>query len=81
MQRFSRGSAEVQYSNEISRMDAVIKEAKEKLEAWAEERRRGEESIHTNMDRIIFEKHGANRAHHFGCAFDGDIRGPADQGR
>ena len=62
------------FSNEISRMKKVIKAAKDKLEAFTKERRRGEESIYTSIDRI-FQKHGANRAHYFGRAFEGvDIR-------
>jgi hypothetical protein len=62
------------YSNEIKHKMKVIKEAKDKLEAFTKERRRGEESIYTSVDRI-FQKYGANRAHYFGRAFEGvDIR-------
>jgi hypothetical protein len=43
----------VNYSNEISRMGRVIEitDAKEKLEAWTEERKRGDKSIiHTSIE-------------------------------
>ena len=62
------------YSNAISSKEKEIKAAKDKLEAFTKERRRGEESVYTSIDRI-FQKHGANRAHYFGRAFEGvDIR-------
>ena len=62
------------FQNQIHSKDKEIKAVKDRLVTFTKERRRGEESIYTSVDRI-FQKHGANRAHYFSRAFEGvDIR-------
>jgi hypothetical protein len=52
----------------------MLKDAKSKLDMYSKDRRNGEESLYTSVDRI-FQSIGANRAHYFGRAFEGvDIR-------
>ena len=55
-------------------MQEQIKSTSEKLQLLTSERRSGEVSVYTEVDRI-FKDHGANRSHYFGRAFQGmDIR-------
>ncbi|KAL7528525.1 hypothetical protein ACHAXR_003576, partial [Thalassiosira sp. AJA248-18] len=63
-----------QYTKEISDEEKSLKEVKKKLDKMTKDRRGGEESVYTSIDRI-FQKIGANRAHYFGRKFEGiDIR-------
>ena len=63
-----------EYTKQISRLDYILKDAKSKLDLFTKNRRGGEESLYTSVDRI-FQKIGANRAHYFGRVFEGvDIR-------
>ena len=63
-----------EYTKQISRLDCILKNAKSKLDLFTKNRRGGEESLYTYVDRI-FQKIGANRAHYFGRVFEGvDIR-------
>ena len=63
-----------EYTKQISRLDCILKDAKSKLDLFTKNRRGGEESLYTSVDRI-FQKIGANRAHYFGRVFEGvDIR-------
>jgi hypothetical protein len=63
-----------EYTKQISRSDDILKDAKRKLDLFTTDRRGGEESLYTYIDRI-FQSMGANRAHYFGCVFEGvDIR-------
>ena len=63
-----------EYTKQISRLDRILKDAKSKLDLFTKDRRGGEESLYTSVDRI-FQSIGANRAHYFGCVFEGvDIR-------
>jgi hypothetical protein len=63
-----------EYTKKISRLDHMLKNAKSKLDMYSKDRRNGEESLYTSVDRI-FQSIGANRAHYFGRAFEGvDIR-------
>jgi hypothetical protein len=63
-----------EYTKQISRLDHMLKDAKRKLDMYSKDRRNGEESLYTSVDRI-FQSIGANRAHYFGRAFEGvDIR-------
>ena len=44
------------------------------MDWFTKDRRGGEEGLYTSIDRI-FQLIGANRAHYFGCVFEGvDIR-------
>ncbi len=59
-----------EYTKQISRLDCILKDAKSKLDLFTKHRRGGEESLYTSVDRI-FQSIGANRAHYFGCVFEG----------
>ena len=62
------------YTKQISWLDCILKDAKSKLDLFTKNRRGGEESLYTSVDRI-FQIIGANRAHYFGRVFEGvDIR-------
>ncbi len=59
-----------EYTKQISRLDRILKDVKNKLDFFTKDRRGREESLHTSVDRI-FQSIGANRAHYFGRAFEG----------
>ena len=62
------------FTNQNQQLSNSIRDAKNKLEPFTQNRRIGEESVYTAVDRI-FQKYGAKRAHYFGRAFEGvDIR-------
>jgi len=62
------------FSKQIVGLTADISKASAKLEMFTKDRRIGEESVYTQIDRI-FQSHGANRSHYFGRQFQGkDIR-------
>ena len=62
------------FSKQIAGLTADISKASAKLEMFTKDRRIGEESVYTQIDRI-FQSHGANRYHYFGRQFQGkDIR-------
>ena len=53
-----------EYTKQISWLDDILKDAKRKLDLFTKDRRGGEESLYTSIDRI-FQLIGANRAHYF----------------
>ncbi len=59
-----------EYTKQISRLDPILKDAKSKLDLFTKNRRGGEESLYTSINRI-FQSIGANRAHYFGRVFEG----------
>lgn len=61
-------------SKKIKMLHDQITKATEELESFTKQRRSGEDSVYTEVDRI-FQEYGANRSHYFGRAFQGvDIR-------
>ncbi len=58
------------YTKQISCLDCLLKDAKSRLDLFTKNRRGGEESLYTSIDRI-FQKIGASRAHYFGRVFEG----------
>jgi len=67
------------FSKQIVGLTADISKASAKLEMFTKDRRIGEESVYTQIDRI-FQSHGAYRSHYFGRQFQGkDIRKIVDK--
>ena len=58
------------YTQQISQLDKSLKDTSSRLDVLTKSRRNGEESVYTEVDKI-FQSIGANRAHYFGCAFEG----------
>ncbi len=63
------------YTQQISHTDKYLKDASSRFDSLTKSRRNGEDSVYTEVDRIFVQLIGANRAHFFGCAFEGvDIK-------
>ena len=58
------------FSKQILGLNADISKVSAKLEMFTKDRRIGEESVYTDIDRI-FQSYGANRSYYFGRQFQG----------
>ena len=62
------------FTKQIAVMNAKLTKVSANLETFTKDRRSGEVSVYTEVDRI-FQRHGANRSYYFGRQFQGkDIR-------
>jgi hypothetical protein len=56
------------FTKQIVVMNAKLTKVSANLETFTKDRRSGEVSVYTEVDRI-FQRHGANRSYYFGHQF------------